>query len=352
MARLPSYDAMRDPHCRYTQKKQFRRHHNKYKEVQMMSEILRGDHAGLNDIVTPSKLSPLPKPDLPGISQKNQHSGKKKSPLLKMQHLQRTYESPSHLSKRHSYKKAASKIKKSSIGPRGPNGEDSRGLPSYGSPFNQKPPILPALSPQSLNQLKAPEVYRENQDWQRQRNQNLNQEVEDFEEWTSENKRKMKNVHSANLKDEETQGSQEKRRWKKKMEMEAGRINLQAMSHYLEPLTSANNTTPRRSPFAQKMPLPSRPSGKRSSHHQSLSKRPIHKGKTTRVSNDDPNDDPQDDTFDTMIDSPENRRRIAANLKRPEAAETSSTTTRGAFSGLLIARDENHGFLIRMMTQL
>ena len=96
MARLPSYDAMRDPHCRYTRKKQFRRHHNKYKEVQMMSEILRGDHAGLNDIVTPSKLSPLPKPDLPGISQKNQHSGKKKSPLLKMQHLQRTTSSICH----------------------------------------------------------------------------------------------------------------------------------------------------------------------------------------------------------------------------------------------------------------
>ena len=112
------------------------------------------------------------------------------------------------------------------------------------------------------------------------------------------------------------------------------------MSHYLEPLTAATKSTPKRSPFAQKIPLPSRPSGKRSSHHQSQSNRRIHKGKSTRASN----DGLQDDTFGVPMDSIENRRRIAANLKRPEAAETSSTTTRGAFSGLLIAGDKKSGF--------
>ena len=44
MSKLPNYDALRDPHCTYTRKRQFRIHHERYKQVAVMSEILRGDH--------------------------------------------------------------------------------------------------------------------------------------------------------------------------------------------------------------------------------------------------------------------------------------------------------------------
>ena len=58
MSKLPSYDALRDPHCTYTRKRQFRIHHERYKQVAIMSEILRGDHAALGDVLSPALNSP------------------------------------------------------------------------------------------------------------------------------------------------------------------------------------------------------------------------------------------------------------------------------------------------------
>ena len=58
MSKLPSYDALRDPHCTYTRKRQFRIHHERYKQVAIMSEILRGDHAALGDVLSPALDSP------------------------------------------------------------------------------------------------------------------------------------------------------------------------------------------------------------------------------------------------------------------------------------------------------
>ena len=44
---LPTYDALRDPYCTYTKRKRFKQHYAKFKEQQMISEVLRGDHAAL-----------------------------------------------------------------------------------------------------------------------------------------------------------------------------------------------------------------------------------------------------------------------------------------------------------------
>ena len=58
MSKLPNYDALRDPHCTYTRKRQFRIHHERYKQVAAMSEILRGDHADLKDVLGPAMDTP------------------------------------------------------------------------------------------------------------------------------------------------------------------------------------------------------------------------------------------------------------------------------------------------------
>ena len=86
MSKLPSYDALRDPHCTYTRKRQFRIHHERYKQVAIMSEILRGDHAALGDVLSPALDSPrngpskkAPPSTLPSLKRKKKEKRGKKS---------------------------------------------------------------------------------------------------------------------------------------------------------------------------------------------------------------------------------------------------------------------------------
>ena len=306
----------------------------------MMSEILRGDHAGLNDVFTPTKLSPLPKPDLPGITPKSHRKNViQNSPLKKMDQMEHAYDSPAK--KGRSKRKTNHQHKRSNLGPRGPNGEDSRGVPSNGYSFGRNPPSLPALSPQDLGQLKSPEAAREKQMWQRQRDDNIYQEVEFFRGMEKRDiKRQEKHAQRKANRRKKRKEAKKKRRWREKMEMEAGRINLQAMSHYLEPLSTSSKPSSKRSPFAEKMPLPSRPTEEKSSHRRSQSNRPKRNGKIIAA----PQPHSHNQAGNQMLDSPEIRRRLAANLKRPEAAETSAAAVRGAFSGLLIAGGDDSLF--------
>ena len=54
---LKEYDALRDPHCRFTKKKQFKKQYEHYARAQMISDVLRGDHASLLDVVQDRKSS-------------------------------------------------------------------------------------------------------------------------------------------------------------------------------------------------------------------------------------------------------------------------------------------------------
>ena len=50
-SRLPEYDALRDPHCRYTKQRQFKQQWEQFSKAAMIQEVLRGDHASLLDVL-------------------------------------------------------------------------------------------------------------------------------------------------------------------------------------------------------------------------------------------------------------------------------------------------------------
>ena len=49
--KLPDYDALRDPHCRYTKQRQFKQQWEQFSKAAMIQEVLRGDHASLLDVL-------------------------------------------------------------------------------------------------------------------------------------------------------------------------------------------------------------------------------------------------------------------------------------------------------------
>ena len=53
--KLPEYDALRDPHCRYTKQRQFKQQWDKFSKAAMIQEVLRGDHAALLDVMHATK---------------------------------------------------------------------------------------------------------------------------------------------------------------------------------------------------------------------------------------------------------------------------------------------------------
>ena len=58
---MREYDALRDPHCRYTKQKQFKKQYEHYARAQMISDVLRGDHASLLDVVQNQKPKRSPR---------------------------------------------------------------------------------------------------------------------------------------------------------------------------------------------------------------------------------------------------------------------------------------------------
>ena len=58
---LQEYDALRDPHCRFTKQKQFKKQYEEFAQAQMIADVLRGDHASLLDVITPKQRRPKPR---------------------------------------------------------------------------------------------------------------------------------------------------------------------------------------------------------------------------------------------------------------------------------------------------
>jgi hypothetical protein len=323
VAKIPSYDALRDPHCRYTRKRQFKRHHHRYKEVEELSEILRGDNAHLAEAVS-TKLTPLRSPSTPGVLPKITGGNRRKknfSHKRKTKQLEKVYDS--NTPKRDTRRGRG--LRK--CGPRGPNGEDSRGLPFLSPVPTGSPPLLPSSHTSTFDR----------NGWQTKRHAYLGEEVKKFrqapatEKTTQEEQERMKLLRKAKRCDKK-----KRRNWSLKMANELADITLSqnetGKTRILEPLPSGSFRKITSKNIARpKISNEPRPLGQTDKIILETSDKLLVKKKALDQKHDVVNQE------DMLV--PDFVACGAINLHRPDAAQTTTTVVRGAFSGLTISNE-------------
>ena len=376
MSKLPNYDALRDPHCTYTRKRQFRIHHERYKQVAVMSEILRGDHADLKDVLGPAMDTPrdrkgrrkkaVHRNGLPSVKRrkrkktpKSQHNNVIQNQQQRMKQKEKIYES-SETGSRRSTQPSGKRSKRSGkhrsthrkvsqykghndnkrYNAIGPNGDDSRGV-IYDNNTSKKNSLsnpLPPLSPQSFGELKPPSMNDKNSPWQRRRDFNLGHNLERFRAQDQEEEERMRKKIIKKKKERSLRKDKKSKKvWRQRMKTKLvdsdGSYKKKGSPTMLKPLKSSSITPLDDIPGSTSISLQAKNSPNKGGINTIKKGTSVEKNYMQQQHN-----YAEEEINLSTIDA-------KRNFVRPEAAETSSMVRgngRGRNSGLVLKPNRNN----------